>query len=130
MTINQRVTQAINNLKIGSRLAMGLAVLSVVGVVGMTTTVTASAQTNTNTSHNNSFPTSKSDCANWHRFGNDFKNRGDCVSWLEHHTEHGNGYGGGGNGGGNGGLGNVIKQLFALISSLFAQLFAFLGHLF
>lgn len=122
MTINQRLTQAISSLSTAVRMALAVAALSLVGVVG-TTTATVSAQSN-------NVPTGKQDCSNWRQYGDMFRNRGDCVSFVEHNTVHGNGYGGGGNGGGNGGLGNVIRQLFSFISHLLATLFAFLGHLF
>jgi hypothetical protein len=78
---------------------VGIAVTTIMSTAGL-----ASAQEIRDPSLPN--PSSKAACAQFAQYG--FKNRGQCVSWWEHHHNpgrghgHGHGYGGGqGYGGGN-----------------------------
>jgi hypothetical protein len=81
-----RKTQSLttNKMSLARRLTFGFAGVSAAAIIG--TAGVAAAQTG------GSFPTSKADCANLTHFPQ-FKNHGQCISWVEHNIL-GHGYGG------------------------------------
>ena len=110
-----------SNTKIGSKLALVAAILGIVGNIGLVNPVSAATDV----------PTTRQDCRNWRDY-DQFKNRGDCVSYVSQH--HGQSGYGGGNGGGNSGnndnIVTVITRLFSFLSNIFAALFTLIGRLF
>jgi hypothetical protein len=73
----------INKLVLGF---VGIAATTIIGTAGI-----AAAQQTRDLNMPN--PPSKAACAEFSTYG--FKNRGQCVSWWEHHNNPGHGYGGG-----------------------------------
>lgn len=71
---------------------VGIAATTIIGTAG----IAAAQPTKLPDTPN---PPSKAACANFALYG--FKNRGQCVSWWEHHNNPGNGNGGYGNGNNN-----------------------------
>jgi hypothetical protein len=84
------------------KLMFGAASAATVAIVG-TAGIAAAAQ------GSDPKPTSKADCVHFSDFG--FKNRGQCVSWVEHHVlghGYGHGYGDNSKEGGDGNNDNHV----------------------
>ncbi len=121
MRIN--VIGSLRDLQFGKKIALLMATVSMVTVLGAP--VAVSAQSNSQSqSSNNSYPTSNKDCKNWQSYSHNFESRKDCKEWVKNHNN--NGYGGGG-GGGGGGLGGFFDRLFSFLNHFFHRLFSFFG---
>ncbi len=125
MIAAKKIVSAFRSLRLGNKLSLMAATVSVFGVLGaVSVTGSASAQSN------NGGPAVRSDCRDWRSYPQNFDNRAACNDFVDALNANSNGYGGGGNGGNGGGLGGFIGRLFSFLSNLFQVIASFFNRLF